>query len=54
MRLPLMKKMVSDYKLYKGVQGGGRKLVYTMDQVLKKISIQQVEVCVCLVFTNNS
>ncbi|ROT68291.1 putative tyrosine-protein kinase BAZ1B [Penaeus vannamei] len=44
MRLPLMKKMVSDYKLYKGVQGGGRKLVYTMDQVLKKISIQQVEV----------
>ncbi|XP_037788836.1 tyrosine-protein kinase BAZ1B-like isoform X2 [Penaeus monodon] len=44
MRLPLMKKMVSDYKHYKGVQGGGRKLVYTMDQVLKKLSIQQVEV----------
>ncbi|XP_047498386.1 tyrosine-protein kinase BAZ1B-like isoform X1 [Penaeus chinensis] len=44
MRLPLMKKMVNDYKHFKGVQGGGRKLVYTMDQVLKKLSIQQVEV----------
>ncbi|XP_053638911.1 tyrosine-protein kinase BAZ1B isoform X2 [Cherax quadricarinatus] len=44
MRIPIMKKMVNQYSTLKGLKGTGRKLVHTMDQVLKKLSLQQIEV----------
>ncbi|XP_042215473.1 tyrosine-protein kinase BAZ1B-like [Homarus americanus] len=44
LRTPVMKKMVHQYNTLKGVKGTGRKLVHTMDQVLKKLSLAQIEV----------
>lgn len=44
MRTPIMKKMVHQYCTLKGLKGTGRKLVHTMDQVLKKLSLQQIQV----------
>ncbi|XP_045610367.2 tyrosine-protein kinase BAZ1B-like isoform X2 [Procambarus clarkii] len=44
MRIPIMKKMVHQYSTLKGVKGTGRKLVHTMDQVIKKLSLNQIEV----------
>lgn len=49
MRTPIMKKMAHQYATLKGLKGTGRKLVHTMDQVLKKLSLQQIEVCHCTV-----
>ncbi|XP_071534206.1 tyrosine-protein kinase BAZ1B-like isoform X2 [Panulirus ornatus] len=44
LRMPIMKKMVHQYKTLKGMKGTGRKLVHTMDQVLKKLTLQHIEV----------
>lgn len=46
MRTPIMKKMAHQYDTLKGLKGTGRKLVHTMDQVLKKLSLQQIQVSV--------
>ncbi|KAG0728089.1 hypothetical protein GWK47_033207 [Chionoecetes opilio] len=44
MRSAVMKKMVHQYTTLRGLKGTGRKLVHTMDLVLKKLSLQQIEV----------
>lgn len=45
MRIPVMKKMAHQYSTLKGVRGSGRTLTHTMDQVLKRLSLAQIEVC---------
>lgn len=44
MRIPIMKKMAHQYSTLKGVRGTGRTLSYTMDQVIKRLSLAQIEV----------
>ncbi|XP_068214437.1 tyrosine-protein kinase BAZ1B-like isoform X2 [Palaemon carinicauda] len=42
MRMPVMRRLLHQRKLYKGVRGMGRKIVYIMDQALNKLSLKHI------------
>ncbi|XP_066950593.1 tyrosine-protein kinase BAZ1B-like isoform X2 [Macrobrachium rosenbergii] len=42
MRMPVMRRLLHQRKMYKGVRGMGRKIVYIMDQALNKLSLKHI------------
>ncbi|KAK7073042.1 hypothetical protein SK128_003473 [Halocaridina rubra] len=44
MKLPIMRRLIHERKIYTGVKGMARKIVYTMDIALNRLSLKQLEV----------